>query len=173
VTRLGRHVRPTSVAAAEKPAFDATLKMSTPDGGGQESGTCASPGCPWRLLVHAWRHRRAAGRVNGWKVAAARVMLDGGCTLIAPTWAVTAAHPDASGPADPPTEVDLALLEFTTAVKGIEPVAPYKGRRELGLPAFIVGYGDHGVAGAPFQRTMAGVVPWPTRSTMPDRSASS
>ena len=112
-------------------------------------------------------------------VAAGRVLPDGGCTLIAPTWAVTAAHvaarlraggivefdgtpytvkrvvahPEASGPAGAPPEVDLALVELTSAVKGIEPVALYKGREELGLTAFIVGYGDYGVAGAPFRRT--------------------
>jgi hypothetical protein len=112
-------------------------------------------------------------------VAAGRVMPDGGCTLIRPTWATTAAHvaarvrpgaivefdgtpytvkrivvhPDASGPAGAPPDVDLALLEFTTAVKGIDPVALYKGREELGLAAFLVGYGDYGVAGTPFRRT--------------------
>lgn len=63
------------------------------------------------------------------------------------------AHPDATGPAGAPPDVDLALLELTTAVEGVEPVALYKGREELGLAAFIVGYGDYGVAGTPFQRT--------------------
>lgn len=114
-------------------------------------------------------------------VAAGRVLPDGGCTLIAPTWAITAAHvaararpgsvvefegrpyivkrvvahPDATGPAGMPPEVDLALLELTAAVPGIDPVPLYRGRDELGLAAFIVGYGDYGVAGMPFRRTDA------------------
>jgi hypothetical protein len=63
------------------------------------------------------------------------------------------AHPDATGPAGAPPDVDLALIELTAAVTGVEPVTLYKGRAELGLTAFIVGYGDYGVAGAPFRRT--------------------
>lgn len=138
---------------------------------------CAAP-------IHAVviRHDRAdaeAVTLGRRFVMAGRVVPDGGCTLIAPAWAVTAAHvaerlrpgaivefdgtpytvkrvvahPDATGPAGAPPDVDLALLEFTTVVKGVEPVALYKGREELGLTAFIVGYGDYGVAGAPLRRT--------------------
>lgn len=111
-------------------------------------------------------------------VAAGRVMPDGGCTLVTPTWAVTAAHvaarlragsivefegrpypvkrviahPDASGPAGAPPEVDLALLELTSAIEGIPPAPLYEGRDELGKAVFIVGYGDYGIANAPFRR---------------------
>jgi hypothetical protein len=111
--------------------------------------------------------------------AAGRVMPDGGCTLIAPAWVVTAAHvaarlrpgsrvefegtpytvkrvvahPEASAPPGVPPDVDLALVELTAPVEGIQPVLLYRGRDELRRPAFIVGYGDFGVAGAPFQRT--------------------
>jgi hypothetical protein len=62
-------------------------------------------------------------------------------------------HPDATGPAGAPPEVDLALLELTSAVTGVQPVALHRKRDELGTVAFVVGYGDYGIAGSPFTPT--------------------
>ena len=102
--------------------------------------------------------------------AAGRVLPDGGCTLIAPTWALTAAHVAASlhagsqvqfgddiyaikrivihpkgvSPRGRPPEVDLALLELTAPVEGVAPLPLYRGSMELGKPVYIVGYGDFG-----------------------------
>lgn len=112
-------------------------------------------------------------------VAAGRVLPDGGCTLIAPTWAVTAAHvaarlsaggriefgerryavtrtvihPEGSAPAGRPPEVDLALIELAEPVTGITPALLYDETAELGKTLFIVGYGDYGLAGKGFQRS--------------------
>lgn len=112
-------------------------------------------------------------------MAVGRVVPDGGCTLIAPTWAVTAAHVAASlptgatvvfgdrryevkrvvlhpeGGAQPgvPPEVDLALLELTTSVQGVPPLPLYRERDELGATLVIVGYGDFGTPQAGLQRT--------------------
>ena len=112
--------------------------------------------------------------------AAGRVLPDGGCTLIAPTWVVTAAHvavplrppsrvqfgdktyatkrvvphPEgASAPRGTPPDVDLALIELAEPAEGIDPLPLYRDRNELGKTAFIVGYGDFGIAGQPFQRS--------------------
>ena len=99
-----------------------------------------------------------------------RVLPDGGCTLIAPTWAVTAAHvaasippggkvqfgdktytvkrtvlhPEGVGPKGQPPEVDLALIELTEPVSQVTPIELYRERQELGQTLFIVGYGDSG-----------------------------
>lgn len=103
-------------------------------------------------------------------VAVGRVLPDGGCTLVAPTWAVTAAHvaasirpdgevqfggrayrvkrtvihPEGRAPAGVPPEVDLALLELAEPVTGITPIPLYAGSDELGKTLFIVGNGDYG-----------------------------
>jgi hypothetical protein len=103
--------------------------------------------------------------------AAGQVLPDGGCTLIAPTWTVTAAHvaaplkagesqvqfadrkyqvkrvvlhPDAKVTPGRPPEVDLALIELAEPVRGIQPAAVYRARDELGKTMFLVGHGDVG-----------------------------
>jgi hypothetical protein len=109
---------------------------------------------------------------------AGRVLPDGGCTLVAPTWAVTAAHvasglapgnqiefgqrrypikrvvihPEGAAPMGRPPEVDLALIELAEPVTGIAPALLYDGTGELGRTVVIVGYGDYGLAGKGFQR---------------------
>lgn len=109
--------------------------------------------------------------------AVGRVLPDGSATLIAPEWAITAAHvahgvkpgtelefggkryavaevfvhpqgaPDPARPHQPP-QVDIALLRLATKVQGIEPLALHRGTAELGQPMAIVGCGDFGPAGA-------------------------
>jgi hypothetical protein len=102
--------------------------------------------------------------------AVGSVLPDGGCTLIAPTWIITAAHvaaqiphdgqirfgdklytvkrvfihPEGAGSRGVPPEVDLALVELAEAVKEIKPVDLYRGHEELGKTVFVVGYGDYG-----------------------------
>jgi hypothetical protein len=108
--------------------------------------------------------------------AAGRVLPDGGCTLVARRWALTAAHvaaglhpgskvdfdgrlatvslivlhPQAAAPPGQPPDVDLALLKFDAPVANVEPIPLYRGSAELGKTLVLVGHGDFGVAGAPF-----------------------
>ena len=112
-------------------------------------------------------------------VAVGRVMPDGGCTLVAQTWAITAAHvaasmapgaqvafgdrsatlkravlhPEGTAQRGVPPEVDLALLELTAPVQGVVPLPLYRGRAELGAALVIVGYGDFGTPHAALTRT--------------------
>ncbi len=106
--------------------------------------------------------------------SAGRVLPDGGCTLIAPNWALTAAHvaatvkvggrvqfgddiytvksiiihPDGIAPAGRPPEVDLALLELDDVVRGVIPADLYRGKSEIGKRMVLVGYGDFGQPGS-------------------------
>ena len=111
--------------------------------------------------------------------AAGRVLPDGGCTLIAPTWVVTAAHvaaslvpgsqvqfgerkyavkrtvlhPEGTSPRGVPPEVDLALVELAEPVMEVKPAELYRGRKEKGQTAFLVGYGDYGTPRAPLDHS--------------------
>ncbi len=104
--------------------------------------------------------------------AVCRVLPDGGATLVAPSWLVTAAHvaasipvggrvecgghsipvkrtvlhPEGTAPRGTPPEVDLALIELAEPVAGIEPAALYRGQQELGKTLVLAGYGDFGNA---------------------------
>jgi len=111
--------------------------------------------------------------------AVGRILPDGGCTLIAPTWALTAAHvgaslhpgsliqfgdqtyavkrvvlhPEGSGPKGSPPEVDLGLVEIAEPVIAIKPVSLYRGQKELGKMVYLVGYGDYGNPRSGLRRT--------------------
>lgn len=133
-------------------------------------GTLAAPAVVWRHDADPKAVLALAKEIP----AVGRVLPDGSATLIAPTWAITAAHvaerlakgselefggkryavsrvfihPEGHGPAGQPPEVDLALVELATAVTGIAPLALHRGRAEQGLVMTIVGCGDFGSAGA-------------------------
>lgn len=105
--------------------------------------------------------------------AVGRVLPDGGCTLVAPRWALTAAHvaaglspgdevqfgeqvavvarvvlhPEGQAPRGQPPEVDLALIELEAPVVDVAPLPVYRGHDEAGKALLIVGHGDFGVAG--------------------------
>lgn len=53
-------------------------------------------------------------------------------------------HPEGKPSGNRPPEVDLALVEVDEDVEGIEPVALYRDRDELGKTITIVGHGDFG-----------------------------
>lgn len=149
---------------------------------------------PWSLLALAlgagvasavvWRHDakpQQALELGARFAAVGRVHPDGSATLIAPRWALTAAHvaaraasggevefagrryavrravlhplghPDPRDPGRPP-EVDLALLELAEPVVGVAPLALHRGDDELGKPHALVGFGDFGPSAATLRR---------------------
>ncbi|MFH1110738.1 MAG: trypsin-like serine protease [Planctomycetota bacterium] len=125
----------------------------------------------WATAV---RHDRSDGAVLelGAKFpAVGQVLPDGGCTLVAPHWVITAAHVAASIPKEGgrvrfegreypvariilhpeakvepgrPPEVDLAMVELASPVEGVNPLPLFRGDDELGRQAAIVGFGDIG-----------------------------
>ncbi len=135
-----------------------------------------------RAMAVALRHDKdiaEAERIGVPFDAVGRVVPDGGCTLIAPTWVITAAHvaaslptgayvqfgerkflvkrsiihPDGIAPRGQPPEVDLALLELAEPVPGIKPVELYRAHKEAGQTLYIVGYGDFGDPHSGFRHT--------------------
>ena len=125
------------------------------------------------VLRHDWPDAETL-RLGERFAAVGRVEPDGACTLIRPTWALTAAHvaaplrpgsrvhfdagvalvrrtvihPEGVGRAGVPPEVDLALIELEAALSGITPAALQTETNELGKTLIIVGYGDFGAPGA-------------------------
>ena len=135
-----------------------------------------------RAMAVALRHDKditEAERIGVPFEAAGRVLPEGGCTLIAPTWVITAAHvatslptgayvqfgerkflvkrsiihPEGIAPRGQPPEVDLALLELAEPVTGIMQVELNRAREEAGQTLYIVGYGDFGDPLSGFRHT--------------------
>ena len=96
---------------------------------------------------------------------------DGGCTLIAPQWVLTAAHvvhhmsagsgrvrfgdreyaidkiiihPEGKVQPNRPPDVDMALMRLKESVDGVKPAALYRGDDEKEQTVYIVGSGDVG-----------------------------
>lgn len=103
--------------------------------------------------------------------ATGKIGPDGSCTLIAPTWVVTAGHvarsvkpgvnwvrfdkkayivkrvvmhPDCKSVENRPPKTDLALIELAEPVSGILSVPLYRRDDEKGKSIFLAGYGDRG-----------------------------
>ncbi len=103
--------------------------------------------------------------------ATGKIEPDGSCTLIAPTWIITAGHvaplitpgvslvqfgekkykikrvvmhPDCKLRGNQPPKTDLALMELVEPVIGVTPAALYRKKNEKGKQIIIAGYGDLG-----------------------------
>jgi hypothetical protein len=140
---------------------------------------CAIGCAPVAAVVgHAGQADAERLRLAAPQVAVGEVLPDGGCTLVAPRWALTAAHvasglkpgarvrfgeyeatvariilhPEGTAPRGQPPEVDLALLQFEAEVPGVAPLPIYRGDDEAGRTLLVVGYGDHGNAGQALAR---------------------
>ena len=142
-------------------------------------GAVAIMTCAWSVatasgvVIRADRDFDAAAALAERFEATGMVAADGCCTLIRPTWVVTAAHvaegvspfsrtvqfggrdypvrrvvmhPKAYPGEMRPGKVDLALLELGEPVEGINPVAMCRTGDEKGQTGIIVGYGDIGLA---------------------------
>lgn len=130
---------------------------------------CSSP--VWAIVGRHDRDDAALLKLGQRFESAGRVLPDGGCTLIAPKWAVTAGHvvhslkpgvgrvrfgkkdyvvkqiimhPKCKPHPTRPPEVDLALLELSKPVRNVTPTPIYREDDELGKTVFVVGYGDIG-----------------------------